>query len=98
MGGKPSAESDSAVEENVKSRDDGERVNRWVDFNAIEQDTLEDYKGEDDDSDAARLSAIRKSDENTSRKLAAMEERTDKKLADMEKKLAGMLQDLLEKK
>ena len=40
---------------------------------------------DEDDSDAARLAAIRDS-----------EERMKKKLADMEKKITGMLQDLLE--
>ena len=40
---------------------------------------------DEDDSDAARLAAIRDS-----------EERMNKKLADMEKKITGMLQDLLE--
>ena len=53
-------------------------------------------KGEDDDSDAARLAAIRDSEERTNCTLTNMED----KFADMEKKideLTGMLQTLLEK-
>ena len=50
----------------------------------------------DDDSDAARLAAIRDSEERTNCTLTNMED----KFADMEKKideLTGMLQTLLEK-
>ena len=55
-----------------------------------------DVQGEDDDSDAARLAAIRDSEERTNCTLTNMED----KFADMEKKideLTGMLQTLLEK-
>ena len=56
------------------------------------KDALEDYKDDvaEDDSDAARLSAIRESEERTKKDLAD----TNRKLAAMEEKLNAILEKL----
>ena len=54
-----------------------------------------------DDTDAARLAAIRESEQNTSRRLAAMESKIDDDLAAMKTKidtLTAMIQKLLDDK
>ena len=80
----------------LKSRDDEKRIKERL------QDALAQHKEDvsNDDTDAARLAAIREFEAKTNRRLGAMESKIDNDLAAMKTKidnLTNMLQVLLDK-